>query len=168
MRVLILAGLIAFAAPSAMAAEEPGLEQLATDGVRMCMSIAEGRTPADAAAIFGFTPLEALFTHETALGKVEVLPPDATRRSCRVQVSALTLDPKIVLDSVEAFVTAPPHSFSPMQSRIAEAVGSYPARVSIWASSGGGALGMLTLYEILGNEYYLGPKVLIDYLVDRH
>lgn len=166
MRILLLTALIALT-PAAAAQEEPTLEALATDGVRMCMSIAEGRAPADAAAIFGFAPSEALFQHETARGKIEVLPPDATRRSCRVQVSALTLDPKTVLDSVAEFITAPPHSLAPVQSRIAEAVGSFPARVSIWVSSDGTALGMVSLYEILGNEYYHGPKVLIDYVVDR-
>lgn len=157
---------LAIAAP-AMAQEEPALDIVATDGVRMCMSIAEGRAPADAAAIFAFTPSEALFQRETARGKVEVLPPDQTRRSCRVQVSALVLDEKTVLDSVAAFVTAPPHSFAPLQSRIAERLGNYAARVSIWASSDGSALGMVTFYEILANEYYLGPKIMIDYVVDR-
>jgi len=163
---VLFAAVIAIA-PAAMAEDAPSLEQVATDGVRMCMSMAEGRVPTEAATIFGFTPAAALFQHETAAGKVEVLPPDATRRSCRVQVSALTLDPGTVLDAVAAFITASPHNFAPLQSRIAEAVGSYPARVSIWASTDGTALGMVSLYEILGNDYYLGPKVMIDYLIDR-
>lgn len=167
MRSALLTLALVFAAPVAAAAEDPTLEALATDGVRMCMSIAEGRAPADAAAIFGFAPSEALFQHETARGKVEVLPPDQTRRSCRVQVSALTLDDKTVLDAIGAFVTAPPHSFAPLQSRVAERLGNYAARVSIWASSDGSALGMVTVYEILANEYYLGPKIMIDYVVDR-
>ncbi|MFT3811522.1 MAG: hypothetical protein QM698_16540 [Micropepsaceae bacterium] len=162
--------LIAFAlalGSAAVAQEEPTLEALATDGVRMCMSIAQDRAPADAAAIFGFTAGEALFQRETARGKVEVLPPDATRRSCRVQVSALTLDPKTVLDAVAEFITKPPQNLAPLQMRIAERLGNYAARVSIWASSDGRDLGMVTLYEILANEYYLGPKVMIDYLIDR-
>ena len=154
-------------APAALAQEEPTLETLATDGVRMCMSIAQGRDPAEAATIFSFTASEALFQHETARGKVEVLPPDATRRSCRVQVSALTLDPKTVLDSVQDFITKPPQNLAPLQMRIAERLGNYAARVSIWASSDGVNLGMVTLYEILANEYYHGPKVMIDYVIDR-
>ncbi len=166
MRTALLALALALTAP-AVAQDEPGLDQIAADGIRMCMSIAEGRVAADAAAIFDFAPSATLFQRETARGKVEVLPPDETRRSCRVQVSALTLDETTVLDAVAAFITAPPHSFSPLQSRIAERVGDYAARVSIWASSDGAALGMVTVYEILANEYYLGPKVMIDYLVDR-
>lgn len=166
MRLIALVFAAALAAP-ALAEEEPGLDQIATDGVRMCMSVAEGRAPADAAIIFGFAPSEALFQRETARGKIEVLPPDPTRKSCRVQINALTLDEKQVLDTVAAFVTAPPHSLAPLQSRIAERLGSYAARVSIWASSDGAALGMLTVYEILANEYYLGPKIMIDYVVDR-
>ncbi len=165
-RTALFTLVLALSAP-ALAQDEPSLEQLSADGVRMCMSLAEGRTGAEAAAIFGFTPSAALFQRETSKGKVEVLPPDQTRRSCRIQVSALVLEQKTIIDAVAAFVTAPPHSFAPLQSRIAEAVGSYPARVSIWASSDGAALGMLTLYEILGNDYYLGPKILIDYVVDR-
>ena len=51
--------------------------------------------------------------------------------------------------------------------RIAERLGSYASRTSIWAQSGGGTLAMLTLYEILANEYYLGPKIIIDFLVQR-
>lgn len=152
---------------SVAAQDEPSLEQLATDGVRMCMSVAEGRAGADAAAIYGFATSESQFQRETARGKVEVLPPDQTRKSCRVQVSALTLDPKATLDAVAEFITEPPHSYAPLQSRIAERIGNYAARVSIWASSDGAALGMLTLYEILANEYYLGPKIMIDYVVDR-
>ncbi len=153
--------------PAAFAEDEPTLEAIATDGVRMCMSIAQGRAPADAATIFGFTPSEALFQRETARGKVEVLPADETRRSCRIQVSALTLDPKTVLDAVADFITKPPQSMAALQMRIGERIGNYAARVSIWASSDGRDLGMVTLYEILANEYYLGPKVMIDYLIDR-
>ncbi len=166
MRSALLALTLAFAAPAA-AQDEPGLEAVAADGVRMCMSIAEGRVPAEAATIFGFAPSEALFQRETAKGKIEVLPPDATRRSCRVQVNALVVDEKAVLDAIAALVTAPPHSFAPLQSRVAERLGNYAARVSIWASSDGNALGMVTVYEILANEYYLGPKIMIDYVVDR-
>lgn len=157
---------LAITAP-AFAQDEPGLEQVATDGVRMCMSIAEGRTPADAAIIFGFTASETGFQRETARGKIEIMPPTAERRSCRTNVSALTLDEKSVLDAIAAFVTQPPHRYAPLQSRIAERLGNYAARVSIWASSDGAALGMVTVYEILANEYYLGPKMMIDYVVDR-
>lgn len=166
MRIALLVVALAFAAPAA-AQDEPGLDHIAADGLRMCMSIAEGRVAADAAAIFDFTPAAAQFERETAKGKVEVLPPDESRRSCRIQISALVLDEKEVLDAVAAFVTAPPHSFAPLQSRIAERLGNFAARVSIWASSDGAALGMVTLYEILANEYYLGPKIMIDYVVDR-
>ena len=166
MRLTALAFIAALAGPAA-AQEEPILDQVATDGIRMCMSVAEGRAPAEAAAIFGFTPAGAAFQRETARGKVEVLPPDATRRSCRTQISALTLDEKQMLDAIAAFVTTPPHSLAPLQSRVAERLGNYAARVSIWASSDGAALGMLTVYEILANEYYLGPKIMIDYVVDR-
>lgn len=166
MRTVLFAIALAAATP-AFAQEQPALEIVATDGVRMCMSIAEGRAPAEAATIFGFTPSAALFQRETDKGKIEVLPPDQTRRSCRVQVSALVLDDKTVLDAVGAFVTSPPHSFAPLQSRIAERLGNYAARVSIWAASDGTSLGMLTVYEILANEYYLGPKIMIDYVIDR-
>ncbi len=166
MRLIALAFAAALALP-AMAEEEPGLDQIATDGVRMCMSIAEGRAPADAATIFGFTASGAVFQRETARGKVEILPPEATRKSCRTQVSALTIDEKSVIDAIAAFVSAPPHSFAPLQSRVAERLGNYAARVSIWASSDGSALGLLTLYEILANEYYLGPKIMIDYVIDH-
>lgn len=166
MRTVLLAFALAIATP-ALADEQPGLDQVATDGVRTCMSIAEGRAAAEAAAIFGFAPSEALFQRETDRGKVEVLPPADGRRSCRIQVHALVVDEKAVIDAVAAFVAAPPHSYAPLQSRIAERIGDYVARVSIWASSDGAALGMLTLYEILANEYYLGPKIMIDYVVDR-
>jgi len=166
MRYAALALFLALS-PAAIAQEEPTLEALSADGMRMCMSMAQGRPAAEAATIFGFTPSEALFQRETARGKIEVLPPDATRRSCRVQVSALTLDPKTVLDAVADFITKPPQSMAPLQMRIAERLGNYAARVSIWASSDGRDLGMVTLYEILANEYYLGPKVMIDYLIDR-
>ena len=75
---------------------------------------------------------------------------------------------KDVLDAVSAFLTTPPQAYAPLQSRIAERVGNYAARTSIWAQSGGGAgLAMVTLYEILANEYYLGPKIIIDFLVDK-
>lgn len=167
MKRLAALAFAAFLAAPALAQDEPGLDQIATDGVRMCMSIAEGRDPAEAAVIFGFTPSEALFQRETARGKVEVLPPDPTRKSCRTQVSALTIDEKTVLDALTAFVTAPPHSLAPLQSRVAERLGNYAARVSIWASSDGSSLGMLTVYEILANEYYLGPKIMIDYVINR-
>ena len=122
MRSALFALVLALAAPAA-AQDEPGLEAVAADGVRMCMSIAEGRVPAEAATIFGFAPSEALFQRETAKGKIEVLPPDATRRSCRVQVNALVVDEKAVLDAIAALVTAPPHSFAPLQSRVAERIG---------------------------------------------
>ena len=84
-----------------------------------------------------------------------------------MRTPALVVDEKAVLDAIAALVTAPPHSFAPLQSRVAERLGNYAARVSIWASSDGNALGMVTVYEILANEYYLGPKIMIDYVVDR-
>ncbi len=150
---------------------QPTLEQVATDGMRTCMSIAEGRTPAEAAAVFGFTVDAAdpnLYSRETDRGKVTVQPPAADRRSCRTSLSALTVDNTAVIDAVQAFLTTPPQSYAPLQSRIAEAIGDgFAARVSIWASSDGKALGQITLYEILANDYYHGPKILIDHLVDR-
>lgn len=173
--VLILAAALALAGPApaqdpatpATPAPAPALEAIAVDGIRTCQSIVEGRAPAEAASIFGFAPVEAAFVREVAQGKVEILPPAADRRSCRVQVYALTLDNKIVLDAVGTFLTTPPQSYAPLQSRIAERLGSYASRTSIWAQSGGGTLAMLTLYEILANEYYLGPKIIIDFLVQR-
>lgn len=160
--------------PPAPAGATPGqaaLEQVAADGLRTCMSIAEGRTPAEAAQVFGFAIDAAdpnLFSRETDRGKVTVLPPAADRRSCRTSLSALTLDNAAVIDAVQAFLTTPPQSYAPLQSRIAEAIGDgFAARVSIWASSDGHALNQVTLYEVLANDYYHGPKILIDHLVDR-
>ncbi len=74
----------------------------------------------------------------------------------------------MVLDAVAAFLTTPPQSYAPLQSRIAERLGNYASRTSIWASSSGGALAMLTLYEILANEYYLGPKIIMDFVLEKH
>lgn len=157
-----------FFAGAASAAAQPALEAGAVDGIRACQSIVEGRTPADAASIFGFTVAGEAISLETDRGKIEILPPAADRRSCRVQVYALVLENKDVLDAVSAFLTTPPQAYAPLQSRIAERVGNYAARTSIWAQSGGGAgLAMVTLYEILANEYYLGPKIIIDFLVDK-
>lgn len=165
-RPVLLACALALAAPAA-AQDQPGLEDVAIDGIRMCMSIAEGRTPAEAAVIFGFTAAETGFQRETDRGEIAIVPPTDTRRSCRVQISALVLEETDVLDAVTALVTAPPYRFAQLQSRIAERIGDYAARVTIWASSDGAALGMLTIYEILANDYYLGPKMMIDYVVDR-
>lgn len=154
--------------PAPAAAPAATLEGIALDGLRACQSIADGRAPADAAVIFGFTAFEAGFVREVAQGKIEILPPAADRRSCRVQVYALTLDNEVVLDAVSAFLTTPPQSYAPTQSRIAERLGSYASRTSIWVSSSGGALAMLTFYEILANEYYLGPKIIMDFVVEKH
>ncbi len=153
--------------PAPAVAPAATLEGIALDGLRACQSIADGRTPADAAVIFGFTAFEAGFVREVAQGKIEILPPAADRRSCRVQLYALTLDNKVVLDAVGAFLTTPPHAYAPMQSRIAERLGNYASRTSIWASSGGGSLALVTLFEILANEYYLGPKILIDFVLEK-
>lgn len=168
---------LALAAPVALAcaalfappaAAQPALEAGAVDGIRACQSIVEGRTPADAASIFGFTVAGEAISLETDRGKIEILPPAADRRSCRVQVYALVLENKDVLDAVAAFLTTPPQSYAPLQSRVTERIGAYAARTSIWAQSGGGeGLAMLTLYEILANEYYLGPKIIIDFLVHK-
>lgn len=170
----IAAAAMAFvAAASADPAPAPSatLEAIAVDGLRTCMSISEGRTPLEAASIFGFLPDPAAagaFMHQTDKGQIDILPPAADRRSCRVSVSALTLDPKTVLDAVQAFVTTPPQSYAPLQSRIAESLGNgYASRTTIWAASDGKALNQVTLYEILAGEYYHGPKVLIDHLIDR-
>ena len=143
------------------------LEAIALDGIRACQSIAEGRAPADAAVIFGFSPVDATFVREVDRGKIEILPPAADRRSCRVQVYALTLDNTVILDAVGAFLTTPPQAYAPLQSRIGERLGSYASRTSIWASSDTGGLRTLTLYEILANEYYHGPKILIDFILER-
>lgn len=168
MRALILALALASAASAAEPAAEPGLDAIAADGVRACMSISTGRTPAEAAPIFGFTPAGAAFARETARGKVDLSPPEADRSSCRTSVSALTLDNNTVLDALKAFLTTPPQRFAPVQSRVVEKVGNFPARVTIWAASGGdGTLTLVTIYEILANEYYLGPKVIIDHVVNR-
>lgn len=159
---------VVFFAGAASAAAQPALEAGAVDGIRACQSIVEGRTPADAASIFGFTVAGEAISLETDRGKIEILPPAADRRSCRVQVYALVLENKDVLDAVAAFLTTPPQSYAPLQSRVTERIGAYAARTSIWAQSGGGeGLAMLTLYEILANEYYLGPKIIIDFLVDK-
>jgi hypothetical protein len=170
MRRLLLAVGLLLAVPSARAAEDPALAQLALDSIRACMSIAEGRPPAEAAAIFGLTPSEGLFSRETAEGKVELMPPDAERTSCRTQVYALTLDDTAMWEAIRDFLTTPPQAYLPLQSRIAESLGSYASRTSIWAASGGRGAGvaMVTLYEIISHEYYHGPKVLIDFLVDKH
>ncbi len=155
-------------APTAAATAQPALEAGAVDGLRACQSIVDGRAPADAAAIFGFTAAGETLLRETDRGKIEILPPAGDRRSCRVQVYALVLENKDVLDAVSAFLTTPPQAYAPLQSRIAERVGNYAARTSIWAQSGGGeGLAMVTLYEILANEYYLGPKIIVDFLVDK-
>ncbi len=155
-------------APTAAATAQPAQEAGAVDGLRACQSIVDGRAPADAAAIFGFTAAGETLLRETDRGKIEILPPAGDRRSCRVQVYALVLENKDVLDAVSAFLTTPPQAYAPLQSRIAERVGNYAARTSIWAQSGGGAgLAMVTLYEILANEYYLGPKIIVDFLVDK-
>ena len=165
-----LAGTALAADPSpapAAAVPTATLEGIALDGLRACQSIGEGRTPAEAAVIFGFTPVEATFVREVAQGKIEIMPPAADRRSCRVQLYALTLDNKVVLDAVSAYLTTPPQSYAPLQSRIGERLGSYASRTSIWASSDPGGLRTLTLYEILANEYYLGPKIIIDFIVEH-
>lgn len=155
-------------APTAAATAQPALEAGAVDGLRACQSIVDGRAPAEAATIFGFTAAGETLLRETDRGKIEILPPAGDRRSCRVQVYALVLENKDVLDAVSAFLTTPPQAYAPLQSRIAERVGNYAARTSIWAQSGGGAgLAMVTLYEILANEYYLGPKIIVDFLVDK-
>lgn len=169
MRRFLLAAALVLAAPSAHAADEPTLSELALDGIRACMSIAEGRSPADAATIFGLTATEGTYSRETAEGKVELLPPDAERTSCRTQVYALTLDDTTMWEAVRDFLTTPPQAYLPLQSRIAESLGSYASRTSIWAASGGRGAGvaMVTLYEIISHEYYHGPKILIDFLIDK-
>lgn len=155
----------------ATATAQPTLEAIAIDGLRACMSIAEGRAPADAANIFGFAPdadKAGFFFHETDKGKVDFQPPAPDRRSCRVSISALTLDNQAVIDTLQEFLTTPPQAYAPLQSRIAESIGDgFAARTSIWASSDGKVLNQVTLYEILANEYYHGPMILIDHLVDR-
>lgn len=167
---LILAAALLLAARPALAADEPNLQQLALDGIRACMSIAEGRAPADAATIFGLKAAETGFSRETAEGKVELLPPDAERTSCRTQIYALTLDTTVMWESLRDFLTTPPQHYAPLQSRIAESLGTYASRTSIWAASGGagGGVAMVTLYEILSHEYYHGPKILIDFVIDKH
>ncbi|BCW88319.1 hypothetical protein sos41_14580 [Alphaproteobacteria bacterium SO-S41] len=157
------------AAPAPAPEAAATLDAIALDGLRACQSIAEGRAAADAAVIFGFAPVEATFVREVPQGKIEILPPAADRRSCRVQIYALTLDNKVVLDAVSAYLTTPPQSYAPLQSRIGERLGNYASRTSIWASSDSGGLRTLTLYEILANEYYLGPKILMDFIAEhRH
>lgn len=153
--------------PAPAAPAQPSLDALAVDAIRACMSIAEGRDPESAAAIFGLKPVEGVLTLETDRGKAELLPPTAERKSCRVQVHALTLDNKALIDAVQDFLTTPPQAFAPLQSRVSERLGNYASRTSIWAASDGAALGMVTLYEVLGNEYYIGPKIIIDYIVNR-
>lgn len=168
MRALILAMALAGAATAAEPAAEPGLDAVAADGVRTCMSIAAGRTAAEAAPIFGFAPSGAGFVRETARGKVELVPPGGEQTSCRTSVSALVLDNNTVLDALQAFLTTPPQRFAPVQSRVVEKVGNYAARVTIWTASGGdGSLTLVSIYEILANEYYLGPKIIIEHIVNR-
>jgi hypothetical protein len=147
---------------------QPTLEDGALDGIRACQSISSGRTAADVALTFGFTVTGDIISRDTDRGKVEILPPAGERHSCRVQIYALTLDPATFLDAVKEFLTTPPQSYAPLQSRIPERLGQYAARVSIWAQSGGSdGLAMVTLYEVLANEYYLGPKVIIDFLIQK-
>lgn len=169
MRRLLLAAALAFGAVPAQAEDQPTLEQLALDGIRACMSIAEGRDPAAAAAIFGLTAQDKVFVRETDRGKIELLPPDAERKSCRTQIYALDLDDTVMWDTVKVFLTTPPQAYAPLQSRIAESLGSYASRTSIWAASGGadGTVALVTLYEVLANEYYHGPKILIDFLINK-
>lgn len=150
---------------------QPELNAIAMDGLRACMSIAEGRTPAEAAQIFGFTPdpaNAAQFIRETDRGKIEVSPPTADRKSCRTSVSALVFDNASMIDAVKEFLTTPPQTYAPLQMRIAESIGGgYAARTSIWAMSDGHTLSQVTLYEILADDYYHGPKVMIDHVVNR-
>lgn len=164
--VAVVALLGAPRAQEAAPAAEPTLEAITVDGLRACQSIIAGRSAADAAVIFGFTANAATLSHETVKGLVEVLPPDAERRSCRVQISALTIDYEPMIDAVKTFLTTPPQSYAPLQMRIAERLGTYAARTSIWASRSTGGLSMVTFYEILANEYYHGPKVMIDAIFD--
>jgi len=170
MRRFLLAAALAVAAfMPARAADEPPLTELALDGIRACMSIAEGRDPAAAAAIFGLTASDNLFVRETAEGKIEVMPPEGERHSCRTQVYALTLDPTVIWETVRDFLTKPPQAYAPLQSRIAESLGSYASRTSIWVASVGTGSGvaMVTLYEIISHEYYHGPKILIEFVVSK-
>jgi hypothetical protein len=173
-RRLLLAALLAAGTSSSRAADtpptaEPSLIQMATDGIRACMSIAQGRAPAEAAAIFGLTAAEGLFVRETVEGKVEIMPPAGERTTCRTQIYALTLDPTVMWESIRDFLTTPPQAYAPLQSRIAESLGSYASRTSIWVASGGANKGvaMVTLYEIISHEYYHGPKILIDFLISK-
>lgn len=117
-----------FFAGAASAAAQPALEAGAVDGIRACQSIVEGRTPADAASIFGFTVAGEAISLETDRGKIEILPPAADRRSCRVQVYALVLENKDVLDAVAAFLTTPPRVLCPAaEPGHQERIGAYAA-----------------------------------------
>lgn len=166
--VLPLAACLLVSAAAAQDAAEPSLNDVALDGVRTCMSIADGRPPADAAAIFNFKPVGETYVRETARGKVEIQPPTADRKTCRTQVYALTLQPNEMIDAVKGFLTTPPQSYAAYQTRVGEDIGGgYAARVSIWASSDGASLGQVTLYEVIANEYYHGPKILIDFIVNK-
>lgn len=159
-------------APSALAqtppaaTAEPELDQAAADGLRACMSIAQGRSPAEAVAIFGLTPDEAGFSRETQRGKIEFLPPNDERRSCRIHVYALTLDNETVFQTVQTFLTTPPQAFAQLQYRLGEQLGNYASRTSTWAASEGGGLRLVTMYEVLADNYYLGPKIILDFVVN--
>jgi hypothetical protein len=151
--------------PPAAATAEPELDQAAADGLRACMSIAQGRSPAEAVAIFGLTPDEAGFSRETQRGKIEFLPPTGERKSCRIHIYALTLDNEALFKTVQDFLTTPPQSFAQLQYRLGEQLGNYASRTSTWAASDGTGLRLVTMYEVLGDNYYLGPKIILDYVV---
>ena len=154
-------------APPAAATPEPELDQAAVDGLRACMSIAQGRSPAEAVAIFGLTPDAAGFSRETQRGKIEFLPPSPDRKSCRIHIYALTLDNETMFKTVQDFLTTPPQSFAQLQYRLGEQLGNYASRTSTWAASDGKGLGLVTMYEVLADNYYLGPKIIVDYVINR-
>ncbi len=150
-------------AGAARAQEADPLAGLAIDGLRACFSISAGRPPAEAAKTFGFAGVQGGYMIEVDRGIVTLAPPAPPERAaCRISVSALAIDPAAFLGAVKTFLTTGSYRFVSVQDRVTESVGPMKARATVMTGRNGELPTLVTVYEILGDEYYLGPKIIVD------
>jgi hypothetical protein len=155
---------LVLATVSAAPAPDP-LADWALNGLKACMAIRAGTDEAQAASTYDFPPAGGGgYGVRIDRGEVRLRPPTPERTACRTEVSAVWIEADPFRDTVKTFLTTGSFRFVSQQDRVVENVGDgLKARTTVWVGRNGEQLALVTYYEVMGDEYYLGPKILIDY-----